>query len=177
MRQGGPVFPGPLGRRPARQANQPRKGAVSSCPDHCGPQRLIPRADDPFHWELIVFMVSWAPYGGPSDEDALPRFGMNSKDLATRFNDVVQALARMRKHLSEQQHELLQRAQRLLPSDSPRSCSIDSQSAARSATGIGLSPTQGHWRLSRGLWHWREDRQDNMRSRSRVCDRTDGDGK
>lgn len=83
--------------------------------DHCALQRLIPRVDDPFHWEIIAFMVSWAPYGGPSDEDALPTFGMNCQDLVARFNKVVRALMGQRAHLSEQQLDLLLRAERLLP--------------------------------------------------------------
>jgi len=70
-----------------------------------------PPDDDQFSWELIEFVVSWAPYGGAGREETFPRFGLGCHELQVRFHDTVSRL--VLNHdivLSPRKRELLQRA-------------------------------------------------------------------
>ena len=70
-----------------------------------------PAGVDRFDWEVVAFMVSWAPYGGPSEDDVLPAFGMTCSQLEERFALIVDALsARRRLRLTLSQHQLFMRA-------------------------------------------------------------------
>lgn len=51
-----------------------------------------PERIDRFDWEIMAFVVQWAPYGGPSEDEVLPRFGMTGEQLKARFTAVVTAL-------------------------------------------------------------------------------------
>jgi hypothetical protein len=44
-----------------------------------------PARIDPFHRDLIRFVLSWMPYGGPPDEELLPRFGITNNMLHQRI--------------------------------------------------------------------------------------------
>jgi hypothetical protein len=61
-------------------------------------------------WEILRFVVSWAPYGGPHDEETVPRFGMNSERLKARFAEIVRALDSGNAPLDFDQRQLLRRA-------------------------------------------------------------------
>ena len=67
--------------------------------------------EDRFTWDMIEFVVNWAPYGEASEEEVFPRFGMNGQDLQIRVCDLVCRLA-LTHHgsLSRQLHELLNHA-------------------------------------------------------------------
>lgn len=63
---------------------------------------------DRFDWEILDFVVQWAPYGGPAEEEVLPRFGMTREQLQARFSDVVMELtSRRRLRLTAEQRQLL----------------------------------------------------------------------
>ncbi|MET0700036.1 MAG: hypothetical protein ABWY93_10250 [Mycobacterium sp.] len=45
---------------------------------------------DRFEQEILSFMRSWAPYGGPPpDEEVLPEFGMTREQLIERFHQIL----------------------------------------------------------------------------------------
>lgn len=43
---------------------------------------------DEFERELLVYVVAWAPYGGPPREEILPRFGILDGDLWVRVREI-----------------------------------------------------------------------------------------
>ncbi|OBF13626.1 hypothetical protein [Mycobacterium sp. ACS4331] len=55
--------------------------------------RIHPRSDalDGFEHELLEFVSVWAGYGGPPDEELLPRFGVSRADLSARIHEIVLA--------------------------------------------------------------------------------------
>ena len=45
---------------------------------------------DRFEHEILNFMRSWAPYGGPPpDEEVMPEFGMTRAQLIDRFHLIL----------------------------------------------------------------------------------------
>jgi hypothetical protein len=44
---------------------------------------------DWFDRGILQYMLWWAPFGGPPEEDVFPRFGMNASQLADRFAYIV----------------------------------------------------------------------------------------
>lgn len=75
-----------------------------------------PAGVDRFDWEILAYVVSWAPYSGPSEDDVMPAFGMTLHQLEERFALIVEVLlARRRLQLNRQQRELLGRAVKLRP--------------------------------------------------------------
>lgn len=46
---------------------------------------------DLFDRELLKFVLNWAPYGGPPDDEVLPRFGIHSDQLCRRVQEIVHA--------------------------------------------------------------------------------------
>ena len=67
-----------------------------------------------YEQELLSFMVTWAPFGGPQDEDAFPRFGLAVEQLWDRFARMVLSLESRATELEGYDTELLWRARRLL---------------------------------------------------------------
>ena len=107
---------------------------------------------DQFLWEIIEFMVRWHPYGGPDEEDALPLFGMNLKDLRVRFAAVVcDFKAQCRLFLTERQTELLTKAQQIVSANAASECASTSPNNRHA---IGLQPADGQWILRHGVWLW-----------------------
>lgn len=77
---------------------------------------MTPIGVDRFDWEIITFVVRWAPYGGPKEDDVMPTFGMTCEELQKRFTAIVSALIRSESlRVTRGQHELLARAVDLLP--------------------------------------------------------------
>ncbi|WP_229481827.1 hypothetical protein [Mycolicibacterium mageritense] len=71
---------------------------------------------DEFDWDIVRYVVEWAPYGGPLDEDILPRFGMDAQRLDARFIELVSALTlHSGTLLNHRQRRLLARARELIP--------------------------------------------------------------
>ena len=57
--------------------------------DHA-PKALGPVSrHDTFVWQILEFMVIWAPYGGPPAEETMPRFGLSRRDFHMRFREIV----------------------------------------------------------------------------------------
>lgn len=73
---------------------------------------------DRFDWEIVAFVVKWAQYGGPREDDVMPAFGMTCQELQKRFTTIVNALIRSESlRVTRQQHELLKRALELVAAD------------------------------------------------------------
>ncbi|WP_142282869.1 hypothetical protein [Mycobacterium aquaticum] len=108
-------------------------------------------------------MVDWAPYGGPDEEDTLPRFGMDVHRLKARFVELVTELTRHSGTvLTERQRHLLTRARELVPSMSCRPASSTARahrSGNNTPTTLGLSPADGQWTMRHGLWFWKQKAQ------------------
>jgi hypothetical protein len=110
---------------------------------------------DDVDWELVTFVMCWAPYGGPSEEQSLPRFGMTCPQLQTRFAGVIRKLGDFhRARLSDAQRELIEQGQRLLASQTvvDERTSVPRQSDVRFTT--DLAGATGHRSLRHGVWHW-----------------------
>jgi len=60
---------------------------------------------DRFDREILDFMRSWAPYGGPPADQALEEFGLTRDELIDRVRLIVAAEAARREH--EQQRPWL----------------------------------------------------------------------
>lgn len=60
---------------------------------------------------ILQYMLWWAPFGGPPEEDVFPRFGMNAPQLADRFAYIVAALNTCTDRLDRADIDLLARAQ------------------------------------------------------------------
>ena len=59
-----------------------------------GPRRVTTKrveSIDLFDRELLKFVLNWAPYGGPPDDEVLPRFGIQSDQLRRRVHEIVHA--------------------------------------------------------------------------------------
>ncbi|WP_099023632.1 hypothetical protein [Mycolicibacterium palauense] len=68
---------------------------------------------DWFDHQIVQFVIRWAPFGGPPDEDILPRFGLTPAQLHKRFDAIVATLAQAGPGLNEEEAELLATIRRL----------------------------------------------------------------
>ncbi len=68
----------------------------------------VGRVIDRFDMEIVEFVLCWAPYGGPPEDECMPRFGMTVDRLWTRFRDIVET--GHRRHLSTTERALVERA-------------------------------------------------------------------
>lgn len=112
---------------------------------------------DQFDWEIIQFVVSWAYYGGPKDEDTIPLFGMDAQRLLGRFDNVILRLRRGGEHatLTLKQYRLFQRATALVSSLGEAKQGSGTAKPDRSST-LELSASAGRWSQHHGVWHWQE---------------------
>jgi hypothetical protein len=67
---------------------------------------------DRFDRDLLAFLLSWAPYGGPPDNECFVEFGMNAERLHERCVHVVSTTRAV--DCGEEDRDLLLRACRLL---------------------------------------------------------------
>ena len=44
---------------------------------------------DRFEHDIVTFMRSWAPYGGPPADEVLPEFGLTRDQLVHRYQQIV----------------------------------------------------------------------------------------
>lgn len=51
---------------------------------------------DRFEHDIVTFMRSWAPYGGPPADEVLPEFGMTREQLVRRYQQILAARAEQR---------------------------------------------------------------------------------
>ena len=68
------------------------------------------RSMDAFERQILAFVLAWAPYGGPRDDDTFPEFGLHAGQLHDRFRHIVVALMACRDSLDERDRDLLVRA-------------------------------------------------------------------
>ncbi|MFW0153091.1 hypothetical protein ACNUDN_25250 [Mycobacterium sp. smrl_JER01] len=59
-------------------------------------------------------MRSWAPFGGPPQEEILPLFGLTCPEFDQRFRDIIASLQARTSVLAEADKELLVTVQRTL---------------------------------------------------------------
>ncbi len=48
---------------------------------------------DRFAHDIVTFMRSWAPYGGPPADEVLPEFGLTRDQLVARYHEIMAAAA------------------------------------------------------------------------------------
>ncbi|MBX7446932.1 hypothetical protein GR927_02920 [Mycolicibacterium sp. 3033] len=65
---------------------------------------------DSFDRQLVSFVLTWAPFGGPDDEDAFPRFGLRTAAVWQRFERILDAVAAGQLRLDDSDAELIRRA-------------------------------------------------------------------
>jgi hypothetical protein len=65
---------------------------------------------DWFDRHVLQYVLWWAPFGKPPEEDVFPKFGMDTCQLAGRFADVVEALKSHERQLDGADADLLARA-------------------------------------------------------------------
>ncbi|OMC37006.1 hypothetical protein A5740_05385 [Mycobacterium sp. GA-1841] len=69
---------------------------------------------DTFERLLLKFVLAWAPYGGPREDDVWLEFGMTAEQLCLRFARTVSRLVPRARTLSTDDRCLLERACRYL---------------------------------------------------------------
>ncbi|MDF3340600.1 hypothetical protein P3H80_24440 [Mycolicibacterium septicum] len=69
---------------------------------------------DTFERLLVQFVLAWAPYGGPREDDVWLEFGMTGEQLCVRFAAIVSGQIPRARTLSAADRSLLERACRYL---------------------------------------------------------------
>ena len=97
-------------------------------------RRSRKRQLDPFDRDLLTFLLSWAPYGGPPDGECLVEFGMSSQRLREKCVHVVSTTRSV--DCDDDERELLLRTCRLLldqplQRDSRSTASLNKPNVAR----------------------------------------------
>lgn len=65
---------------------------------------------DSFERLLLKFVLAWAPYGGPREDDVWLEFGMTAEQLCSRFARIVCGLVPRVRALSAADRCLLEQA-------------------------------------------------------------------
>lgn len=65
---------------------------------------------DTFERGILQFVLAWAPYGGPREDDVWLQFGMTVEQLGGRFAKIVAGLVPRVRVLPNADRYLLQRA-------------------------------------------------------------------
>ncbi|MUM04034.1 hypothetical protein B5P44_04445 [Mycobacterium sp. CBMA 213] len=58
--------------------------------------------------QLLQFLVNWAPFGGPTDEETMPEFGMSAIQLRERCRKIV--ISGLKRYLCADDRVLLLRS-------------------------------------------------------------------
>jgi hypothetical protein len=66
----------------------------------------------PFERDMIKYVISWAPYGDPPEDDCLPRFGKSFAHVQIRVRELV--IIGLQQHIKPNDRLLLVRAAILL---------------------------------------------------------------
>ena len=53
----------------------------------------MPGIADRYEHDIVTFMRSWAPYGGPPADEVLPEFGLTREQLVARYHQILDAEA------------------------------------------------------------------------------------
>lgn len=51
----------------------------------------MPGIADRYEHDIVTFMRSWAPYGGPPADEVLPEFGLTREQLVARYHQILDA--------------------------------------------------------------------------------------
>jgi hypothetical protein len=70
---------------------------------------------DWFDRRIVKYVLMWAPYGRPPDEDVFPEFGMTGHQLWVRFTAIVSNLTSRDGDLDELDRALIARARTVAP--------------------------------------------------------------
>ena len=76
---------------------------------------------DRFAHDIVTYMRSWAPYGGPPDDEVLPEFGMTRDQLVLRYQQIAASEAARRQRELRQPWIALRRNASLEGKSAPRS--------------------------------------------------------
>lgn len=69
---------------------------------------------DEFDRHVLNFVLTWAPFGGHTDDEAFPEFGLSAHELWTRFAEVTAAAELQVAELGEWDALLVNRARQVL---------------------------------------------------------------
>jgi len=72
---------------------------------------------DSFDRHLLQFVLAWTPFGGPTDEDTFPRFGLRASTAHDRFIVSTKSVGSQLSSLDEDDADLERRAQAHLHAD------------------------------------------------------------
>lgn len=62
---------------------------------------------DWFDRRIVQYMLRWQPFGGPPEDEVLPRFGMSLPQLNRRFNRIIKKMEAQRDSLRSEDLALL----------------------------------------------------------------------
>jgi hypothetical protein len=65
---------------------------------------------DCFDRRILQFVLAWAPYGGPADDDVFLEFGIAADELLWRFHRIVAMQTKCARELDNFDRSLLARA-------------------------------------------------------------------
>jgi hypothetical protein len=65
---------------------------------------------DWFDRQILQYVLRWAPFGKPPEEDVYPNFGMNIYQLTDRFADIVKTMNSRKHQLDPNDTDLLAKA-------------------------------------------------------------------
>lgn len=112
---------------------------------------------DQFDWEIVSFVVSWHPYGGPPEGEPLRQFGMTPSRLLQRFEHVVTVALGQLHTLDKRQAKLLAQAGALCRGYVTQQPVVSRVGPQRS---VEAPPVliDGRWvRHAGGVMHWRSN--------------------
>lgn len=66
---------------------------------------------DPFDRQIVQYARLWAPFGGPPQDEILPRFGLTVPQFTSRLGELISALQAAESTLAAEDRELLVAAQ------------------------------------------------------------------
>jgi hypothetical protein len=102
---------------------------------------------DRFDREILRYMIAWAPYKGPHDEETVPEFGLYATEMRHRCAAIISNS--WSSNLAESDRDLVSKAARVLdirPRTALNDASLIRQGRA--------APSGGGRRRRRGVWTW-----------------------
>jgi hypothetical protein len=96
---------------------------------------------DSYDRHLVQFVVTWAPFGGPIDEDTYPRFGLRGRRMWNRFHRIVASAESVLAELEDDDADLIRQARALIAS---HRLDEAKQRDQRNGGGHAVRPTPHH---------------------------------
>ncbi|OBF13680.1 hypothetical protein [Mycobacterium sp. ACS4331] len=116
---------------------------------------------DNFEREILLFVLEWAPYGGPHEEDVFPRFGLTVAQVRERVESILKD-SRGTPVRSSADRSLINQVRRAVcwrepPAETAASTAGQSQNPTSGTTEAAEDPLgvplNCFWRNHRGVWH------------------------